>query len=156
MKLPMHLLSLFFLCLFVVGCADDHADSGHGHEHDDAETRMPYDALVTRICEHRDAIKAAFDADKLEEAHDPLHEIGHLIEQLPDSAAETDLVESDWNQVKDASKELMDAFGKVDALFHGDKEGVKFAEVEQEIGQAIAVLEEKAKILEDSSEASQP
>ena len=117
---------------------------------------MPFDSLVTRICEHRDTIKAAFDADKQGEAHDPLHEIGHLIAQLPDAAAETDLVESDWNQVKQASDNLMASFGKVDALFHGDKEGLKFAEIEQDVQDAIAVLEEKVAVVSNASQESQP
>lgn len=117
---------------------------------------MPFDSLVIRICGHRDAIKAAFDADKQDEAHDPLHEIGHLITQLPDAAAETDLDESDWNQVKQASDNLMVSFGKVDARFHGEEEGVKFTEVEEDVQDAISVLKEKVAVLASPSQESQP
>ena len=160
MKRPMSQVCMLFLCLAVIGCtnaSDQHqAGSDHGHDHDhSAEARMPFDALVSRICEHRDAIKAAFDADKQDEAHVPLHEIGHLIAQLPDAAAETDLVESDWNQVKQASDNLMASFGKVDAMFHG-KEGLKFAEVEQDVNEAMAVLEEKIAVVSSESQESQP
>jgi hypothetical protein len=148
------------LFLFVIGCtnASDHqAGTDHGHDHDhSAEARMPFDALVTRICEHRDAIKAAFDADKPDEAHDPLHKIGKLIAQLPDAAAETDLDESDWNEVKQASDNLMAAFGKVDALFHGDEEGINFAEVEQDVNEALAVLEKKVAVVSNAEQDSQP
>ena len=159
MKRIMSQLCLLFLCLFVIGCtpADDQQETGHDHGHDhSAETRMPFDSLVIRICGHRDAIKAAFDADKQDEAHDPLYEIGHLITQLPDAAAETDLDESDWNQVKQASDNLMVSFGKVDARFHGEEEGVKFTEVEEDVQDAISVLKEKVAVLASPSQESQP
>ncbi|MCP4192185.1 MAG: hypothetical protein GY768_16355 [Planctomycetaceae bacterium] len=165
MKRTMSPICLLFLCLFVLGCtqADDQQQAGndHGHDHDhghhhSAENRVPFDSLVIRICGHRDAIKAAFDADKEDEAHAPLHEIGHLIGQLPDAAAETDLEESDWNQVKQASDNLMVSFGKVDARFHGEEEGVKFPEVEKEVQDAISVLQEKVAVLASTSQENQP
>ena len=46
----------------------------------------------------------------------------------------------------------MEAFGKVDMLFHGDENGVKFPEVEQEIATAITVLEEKVAMLPAKAE----
>ncbi len=151
------------LCLILIGCSGSgdgnqaSSDHEHGHDHDhSAEAHLPFDTLVVRICEHRDAIKTAFDEDNRDEAHDPLHEIGHLIAQLPDSAAETDLVESDWNQVKQASDNLMAAFGKVDALFHGDKEGLEYSSIEQDVQDSISVLQEKVAIVENQQQESQP
>ena len=147
----------FLMCAVLLGCSNQEADSGddhsHGHDHDhSAEAQVPFDSLVEQICQHRDSIKSAFDADNHDEAHDPLHEIGHLITQLPDAASQTDLAESDWNQVKGASDKLMEAFGKIDMLFHGDESGVKFPEVEQEIATAITVLEEKVAMLPAKAE----
>ena len=156
-------LCTLLLCLLVIGCTDAGdqspagADHGHGHDHDhSAESHLPFDSLVTRICHHRDAIKAAFDEGNREEAHDPLHEIGHLIGQLPDSAAETDLAESDWNQVKQASDNLMSAFGKVDEIFHGNEEGLEYSDIQQEVEESIAVLKDKAAMVANNHQERHP
>jgi hypothetical protein len=152
---------VLLVCVLGAACTPEsgrsEADSEQTHEHEHSvEGHLPFDSLVAEIREHRDAVKAAFDADKQDDAHDPLHQIGHLIAQLPDAAAETDLAESDWNEVKQASDKLMAAFGKVDALFHGDKDGLKFAEIEQDVQEAIAVLEAKVAIISHASKESQP
>lgn len=166
MKRSLFHICMFSLCLFIMGCsnASDPENAGHGHSHDHnghhhhdhSGPKASYDVLVTQICEHRDAIKSAFDADNKDEAHDPLHEIGHLVGQLPDAAAETDMSEADWNQVKEASDSLMESFGKVDAMFHGDDEGVEFSEVEQNVQDAITVLQEKVEVVSSANQETQP
>jgi hypothetical protein len=75
---------------------------------------------------------------------------------LPDAAAETDMSEADWNQVKEASDSLMESFGKVDAMFHGDDEGVEFSEVEQNVQDAITVLQEKVEVVSSANQETQP
>ena len=157
------MLFLFTMCLCSVmsGCNDasdsqsGEADHGHDHDHDHS-ARLPFGALVGEIAEHSEEIKAAFDGGNKDEAHDPLHEIGHLVQQLPEAAAETDLAEADWNAVKEASEKLMEAFGKVDALFHDDEGGSTFAEVEEDVQAAMAVLQEKLALTTDAGEESQP
>ena len=82
--------------------------------------------------------------DRKDEAHDPLHEIGYLIAKLPDAARKENFDPSELDQVKAASDQLMIAFGKVDALFHGDESGVEYNQVEPDVQNALAVLKEKA------------
>ena len=141
------ILVLFLLvCLSVVGCnnADNQlVEDSHSHDHR-TNAQIPFKALVVDISGKCDAIKVAFEEDRKDEAHDPLHEIGYLIAKLPDAARKENLGPSELDQVKAASDQLMIAFGKVDALFHGDENGVEYNQVEPDVQNALAVLKQKA------------
>ena len=119
----------------------------HGHDHGDAEAPRELGALVDAISQHSEAIAAAFSSGKQDDAHGPLHEIGHLIQKLPDAAAQSDLPESDWTEVKQAADQLMTAFGKVDSLFHGSQDGVIFDQIESDVTTAMEVLRAKAAMI---------
>lgn len=139
-------VSFLLFCLLSVGCnnaSNQQSEKGHGHDHT-TNAQIPFDVLVVQVSEKCDAIKVAFDEDKKEEAHDPLHEVGYLIAKLPDAASKENLSPSDLSQVKEASDQLMIAFGKVDALFHSNESGVEYDQVQPDVQNALAVLKEKA------------
>lgn len=141
------ILVLFLLAsLSVVGCNNAEnqlVEDSHSHA-PKTNAQIPFEVLIVEISGKCDAIKVAFEEDRKDEAHDPLHEIGYLIAKLPDAARKENLGPSELDQVKAASDQLMIAFGKVDALFHGDESGVEYNQVEPDVQNALAVLMEKA------------
>ncbi|CAK9076040.1 Uncharacterized protein YeaC [Durusdinium trenchii] len=72
------------------------------------------DSIQTINVEIRDAIQSG----NIDEAHELLHEMEHLVDELPDVAADTDLTEQDWKEIQKASEQLSEAFGKLDESFH--------------------------------------
>ena len=151
MNFPIRLGCLMIVGALLIGCDDDHDESsGHGHSHEHGHghsdaIHLSFGEVVEKIGTYRDAIQSAFANEKRDEAHDPLHDIGFLIERLTTSAAEMDMPEEDWAEVKQAAERLSTAFGRVDALFHDDSSGVPFSDVEQEVQAALEALQAKVK-----------
>ncbi|MEM8945768.1 MAG: hypothetical protein AAGD11_11345 [Planctomycetota bacterium] len=90
----------------------------------------------------RDQIQAAMEKDDADAAHEPLHEVGTLLKAMPDLAADTDLAEDEWNELKTHADQLFDAFSDVDAVFHqkdGDKQKA-YDEAKSAIDEELAVL----------------
>ena len=125
------------LCLGLIttcaGCqsssdADQHeSEHGHGHSHDHDHSHRPKTlrAAIESLQEMRDEIRTAIEQDNAEAAHGPLHEVGQLLKAMPGLAADTDLAEADWDELKGHVDSLFDAFGDVDKVFHkqdGDKQ----------------------------------
>lgn len=159
---------LLIAFIVLTGCGDSHDGSSHadhdhdhghdhGHEHEHSDViHLSFAEVVEKIGTHRDAIQTAFANDKKDDAHDPLHDIGFLIERLSDAAAETDMSEEDWNAVKQAAEQLASAFGKVDGLFHDDPEGVPFSDVESDVQTALTTLQAKVDVAVSTDKFEQP
>ncbi|MEO1498360.1 MAG: hypothetical protein AAFV43_14545 [Planctomycetota bacterium] len=122
---------LGFLVVPLTGCgdtatvtkADDHGHE-HDHDHDHGDRPESLHAAVAQLTATRDTIREAILEGDADDAHDPLHEVGELLEAIPDIASETDLPKAEWDAVKAANEELFDAFGAIDKAFHtkdGDK-----------------------------------
>ncbi|MCA9199871.1 MAG: hypothetical protein KDA87_20165 [Planctomycetales bacterium] len=138
----------------VTACKQSPEAEEHAHDHHDehASVLASFESSVEDVLEHGATIQEAFESDSPDAAHDALHIIGHLIETLPELAVDTDLSESDWSEVKSASDQLMEAYGHVDAQFHGVTDGPSFADVKPTILQATEVLRKLA----DKSAAAKP
>ncbi|MEO9592448.1 hypothetical protein [Rhodopirellula bahusiensis] len=67
-------------------------------------------------------ITTAFASGKPNDAHGELHEIGHLIECLPELAKKADLSSEQQEAVSEATEALMNAFGELDNTLHGGEE----------------------------------
>lgn len=111
---------------------DDH-EHGHGHEHPET-----YAEGVGMLVELRDTVRDAFAKEDIDTAHGPLHDVGHLLEDLPKLAEKHDPL-PDKEEVKQATDELFDLFTKVDEKLHGE-EGTTYAEVSDKIDAAIERL----------------
>lgn len=145
-------VSLSFVVLgwlaFVAGCApkSDTAANGHtteaAHEHGDEEHHHPetYAEAITLLGEMRTKIRDAFAKEDIDTAHGPLHDIGHILEDLPELAEKHGHVDEALAVVKEESEKLLDLFGKVDAKLHGD-EGAAYDEVSADIDASLARLE---------------
>lgn len=140
-----------FLVAALLGCneatSDAHADAhdhGHEHEHEHEHGHRPESlhAAVVELTEMRDAIRDAILDGEPNDAHDPLHEVGDLLEAIPDIAAETDLPKEEWDAVNTANEELFAAFGTIDKSFHvkdGDKQAT-YEEVAEKLDGAIEAI----------------
>lgn len=121
----------------------DHAgEKGDAHDHDHSNLSLA--DTVKEIDEFRKTIADALAANDTEKAHDPLHEIGHLIEGLPAAGTKASLSEADQAELTKSADALMEAFGKIDEGMHG-KEEVKYSSVSEQIDKAMEVLRKVAK-----------
>ena len=124
------------------GSAGDHDhDHDHGHDHDEHGHAHPESLAeaLTQVEELYAEMKAAFAEDDLEKADGPLHEIGHVLEALPELAAKESLPEADQEQIKTAAEALLDRYGEVDERIHGG-EGKSYDDVAAQVDEAIATL----------------
>lgn len=115
---------------------------GDAHEDDGPET---YAEGLEELTKQHAMIKEAFETDKHDYAHDPLHEVGHILEALPQLAAkDASLTPADTDAIKQAVDQLFEAFGTLDETFHGG-EDIVYSEVEEKIQGAISTLKDYAK-----------
>jgi hypothetical protein len=137
-------LAMVALTLTIVGCepAKPKADTEtaeKGHEH--AETLADAVKELEGICA---TIKAAFAKDDAEAAHGPMHDIGHVLEEIPDLAAKSTLDDAGKAEVKKAAETLYEAFSAVDESMHGSG-GKKYSDVAESIDAALKVIVDKSK-----------
>ncbi len=133
----------------LVGCKDSGESSGSpaaagGDTHDDEhEHPTTLAGALETLLKQKETIQKAFEAGDPESAHDPLHEIGHTLELIPEMAAKVEsLGEEGQAAVKTAVDDLFDGFTALDEVMHGGKE-ISYADVGTKIDDALAVLKEK-------------
>jgi hypothetical protein len=85
-------------------------------------------------------IKTAFDEKAPDKAHDPMHEIGELLEGVPVLASKASLEPAKLEGVTASVKTLIEQFTKIDDKMHG-KEGAEFNEVSGKIEDALKALQ---------------
>ena len=150
---------IFTGCQPEASTGEKEADHGHGHEHghehghDHHHSDRPESlrAAIVELKELSDSFCSAMEKDDTEAAHDPLHDLGKLLEAMPELAADTDLPEEEWNLVKDEIDRLFDAFGEVDSAFHkkdGDKKAA-YEDAKSTIEAGVVALEAKLPLLGD-------
>lgn len=146
-------LALFGSTAALIGCGSSEARSPvavvdeHDHHHtshDDSHEHTPSGSLanlVTKVEELSATIQDAFKAGDPEKGHGPLHEIGHVLEALPEIAAKESLASAQQEQLKAAVDSLMDSFGALDERLHGSgNDGKSFDEVAAQIEAAMFKL----------------
>ncbi len=111
--------------------------SEHAHDHEDLAIGN-YAESVGTLRKFHDQIKTAFEAGKPDDAHDALHEIGHVLEALE---KQVDTVAADKQEgAKAAVQALFDAYTKIDKSMHGGDE-VKYADLGEDVAKNVATLE---------------
>jgi len=121
----------------------------HGHNHDHFGTPKSLPAAIEELEEMWKQIRTAMDKDDPKSAHEPLHQVGPLIKAMPDLAADTDLSESEWKNIKKLADQLVEAFGDIDSAFHkkdGDKQAA-YDKAKSIIDKGIEELETKLPLL---------
>ena len=135
---------------------DDHGhDHGHDHEHEHEHESLA--AALTELTKLRDTIRDGFAKNDVDAAHDPLHEVGHVLEEIPELAEKEKLPAEAITIIKASVEELFDAFGAVDKGMHGG-ESVKYADVSGKIDAAVTAITSAAApaAAPPSSEATAP
>lgn len=139
-----YLFSCFAAVILIgtVGCqppaaktADGEHDHAHIHDHPDN-----YSEAVHEIEGLNEQIKTEFEAGKGEDAHDALHEVGQLLEELEALAKKDGVSGDDLNKIVSAAEQAFAGFSKLDT-FHGESEEVAYSEVGDSISEAMTTLE---------------
>jgi len=141
MRIFFSALSVVAMSLAFVGCEPmpkKPAAGGHDHAHTH-EGPDSYSAAVTDIEKYQGIVKKAFEDNKIDDAHDALHDIGHAIESIGKLAAKEGFAEADLASAKKATESLLDAFGAIDETLHGGK-GKSYSEVSDQVDGALATL----------------
>jgi hypothetical protein len=113
------------------------APSGAGVAAPAADASQPtFRDAIAALIDHDDRIRAAFEADDPDAAHDDLHAIGHLLEDQPKLAG-TAGVAIDRQAVERSAGILLDAFARIDDTLHGGT-GSTYAEESQAIARELS------------------
>lgn len=111
---------------------DGHAHGDHGHATD-------FGGGIEELEELSGKIGTAMAKGDADTAHDPLHEVGHVLEALPELAKKAGLSDEDQKAVNGAVATLMDSYGEVDAGMHGE-EGKSWDDLKGDIEAAVKTL----------------
>lgn len=127
-----------------------HVEEDHQHEHAHAETLAE---AVTELNELHSEIAKAFTADKPDDAHDALHDVGHVLEELAPFAKNEKLPDDRVAAIETAVTTLMDGYGELDKTMHG-AEGKSWSEVSASIDEALKSI--KAAVSGEAAPSAEP
>ena len=135
---------------------DDHDDHDHGdgldpslpptdgdHEHHDPET---YDEAVTELLATQKAIAEAFAAGNQDDAHGPLHNVGHLLGNTETLIEKSDMDDDTKKKLSEAIEQLFASYGAVDDKMHNSEKGKDYSDVSEQIENAISELKAQVNI----------
>lgn len=143
MNLTLRFVFLLGVLLLGSGCqseshdhsADDHSDVDSGGH---ADSPASFDEALELVQSMKTEICEAFKNETPDDAHGQLHEIGHLLEDLPTLAVKgKELSPEEISQVEQAVEALYDGFGKLDSSLHHKGEEVDVGEVDELLADAL-------------------
>jgi hypothetical protein len=94
---------------------------------------------MTELTSMRNTIRDSFAKNDQDTAHDPLHEVGHVLEAIPELAKKEKVTAENQAAIEKSVNDLMDAFGRVDKTMHG-QEGSTYSEESATIDAALEAL----------------
>jgi len=120
---------------------DVHHDTLHSdHQHAHAAEPLNFADALKKVEEAKEKICKAFEQGTPDEAHDALHQVGHMLEELPQLATQGRELSTDTvTQIDQAVESLFDGFGKLDDTLHGGAE-VELDKINQQLTQALVNL----------------
>ena len=143
-----HSWSLFlgFSLLVGSGCSEttktapvtSSQNKGHDHEAHDHGPESLKDALV-ELTSLRNTIRDSFAKNDQDAAHGPLHDVGAILEAVPELAKKEKVSAENQAAIETAVNTLMDAFGNVDKTMHG-QEGSTYTEESAMIDTTLTAL----------------
>ena len=127
------------------------AEHVHGHDEHDHGPASLTDAM-NELTSMRNTIRDAFAKNDQDAAHDPLHEVGHILEAIPALAKKEKVTTENQAVIEKSVNDLMDAFGRVDKTMHG-QEGSTYTEESATIDAAIGTLSQASGLSSDKVES---
>jgi hypothetical protein len=85
-------------------------------------------------------MKDALAAGDMKAADEPLHEIGHVLEEIPALAGNQSLSAPDEEKIKKAVNVLFDVYGEIDEEVHSE-DTVSYKPYAQKIESALGILQ---------------
>ena len=135
-----------FSLLVGSGCSDTTKTapviSSQKQSHDQGEHDHGPESLKVALAELtslRDTIRDSFAKNDQDAAHGPLHDVGAILEAIPELAKKEKVSAENQAAIETAVNTLMDAFGNVDKTMHG-QEGSTYAEESATIDTALTAL----------------
>ena len=136
----------------------DHGDHDHGdHDHGSDPSLPPgsedheahkgpetYDEAVSELLSTSKSIADAFGAKKPDDAHGPLHEVGHLLGATEALVEKSQMDDATKKQLLGAIEQLFEAYTAVDDKMHDADKGKDYSEVSEQVQKAISTLEAQA------------
>ena len=133
----------------------DHGDHDHGDHDDDSDPSLPptgddhedhqhaetYDEAVTELLATQKAIAEAFAAGKQDDAHGPLHDVGHLLGNTETLIENSDMDDDTKKKLSEAIEQLFTAYGAVDDKMHNSEKGKDYSDVSEQIENALSELQ---------------
>jgi len=119
----------------------EHAGHDHeGHHEEEAGHERSLSETVQQIKESGDKIIDAFSSGNPDSAHHDLHEIGHVIESLPELAKKSDFTSAQQDSIREITEGLMDAFGELDGTLHGG-DSVQVSDISKTVSEHMEKLQ---------------
>ena len=121
--------------------AHDHDAHDHdAHDHDANDRPESFTKAVEYIKTTGNKVTGAFTSGNPDDVHHELHEIGHVVESLPELAKKSGLSSEQQDKVRELTESLMEAFGQLDGTLHGG-EAVEANELSKKISTQTAELQ---------------
>jgi hypothetical protein len=111
----------------------------HDHDHDHEEVENFAEGVAT-LRGHYVTIRDALGEDDIDTAHDPIHQMGHLLESLTQLVDHVGLDADDKATAQAAIDAMFEAYGQVDKAIHG-AQPVDYESVREPLDKAMADLE---------------
>jgi uncharacterized phage infection (PIP) family protein YhgE len=119
----------------VCGCQTGEPTARPGDE------ALNFAQALKKVEEAKEKICKAFEQGTPDEVHDTLHQVGHLLEDLPQLATQgRELSTETVTEIQQSVESLFDGFGKLDDTMHGGAE-VELDKINQQLTQALANLQ---------------
>ncbi len=129
-----------------VGCDKPDAKSGtsaaagHDHSHSEASEPKSLSEALEQLEKLRVAIKDAFDKNDPEAADDPLHDVVHLLDHLPELVGKLTLDDATKAEAGKAIDAVNKAFEGLHDGMHGGTNGKKYSDVAESLEGALKSL----------------
>lgn len=123
-----------------------HAEGGdHAHAEGDAHAHAEtFPAALEQVVALKKQIQTAFEAGTPDDAHDAMHDVFHVLEDLTGLAEKATEDPAKITAVNEAAENLLDAYEKLDEGMHGGDQ-VEYSAVADAIDSAISKLNDFAK-----------
>ncbi|MEM1068918.1 MAG: hypothetical protein AAGI63_08490 [Planctomycetota bacterium] len=126
----------------------DHGDHDHGDEGDHDHPETLAEAINELVAAH-ETIAEGFAGEDPEVVHGPLHDIGHVLEDVEALVKKSELDDDTKNKLEEAVEQLFLAYGAVDGKLHDKPNGKDYSEVAEQIDAAISTLKEQVPVTEE-------